>query len=100
MRWNVNDMQEHHFSPFATQFCCNIVQYFFLLIEKFMQVGPADWPVLPNAFECMKSVSYLKYSRTSSMTRRQMHRSPHHDVTERRLLPARRTPGYPRLTQD
>ncbi len=44
---NVNgDVREYHFSPFATQFRCNIVQFrhFFLLIEQFTQFGPADWP--------------------------------------------------------
>ncbi len=52
MLWNVNeDVQEYHFSPFASQFCP-----FFLHIEQFRQFDPADLPFSPNAFECMKSV--------------------------------------------
>ncbi len=66
MLYNVNGYaQEYHFSPFATQFCRNIVQFhpFFSLIEQFMQFGPADWPFLPHAFECMKSVwPFIKIS--------------------------------------
>ncbi len=59
MLWNVNgDVQEYHFSPFATLFCCSIMQFrpFFLLTEHFMQFGPADWPFLPTAFGSMKIV--------------------------------------------
>ncbi len=66
MLWNTNgDVQEHHFSLFATQFCHNTMHFhpFFLLIGQFMQFDPADWPFLPNAFECMKSVwSFIKIS--------------------------------------
>ncbi len=66
MVWNVNgDAQEYHFSPFATQFCRNIVQFrpFFSLIEQFMQFDPVDWPFLPNTFECIKSVwPFIKIS--------------------------------------
>ncbi len=60
-----NYPQEYYFSAFETQFYSNIVQFhtFSLLIEQFMQFGSADWPFLPNAFECMKSVwPYIKIS--------------------------------------